>query len=222
MTNKQEPILNRVEMYQLALFIMGFIGLAVVTTYERDKADRRVEHMAETDSLTQVIQKRNRQVKMLLQRVRTLTKMEKQRVDWMVRAMMSETKDLTEARHVAHVIDNRVQHPSFPDTPREVILDCHGQYCAFSAFNYNRDTRYRYLNLTLDTAPDPQKYRQYRRVARRVLRETERDPTQGATHFYSPRSMRPAYSAPQWVYHYERVDTSIPTHRFRFYRMSAS
>lgn len=219
--SKAKSIVGPKNVYLFTTFV--FVLISVLLFHANTESVERAKQLeAKTDSLKRAIDAKERKVRLLRRRVETLSQMETKRVRWLTRAMMSETNDLIEARYVAHVIDNRAEHPSFPDTPREVILDCHGQYCAFSAFNYNRDTRYRYIHLTEDNARNLNRYRQYRRVARRVLRETERDPTRGATHFYSPRSMRPAYSAPQWAYKYEHVDTPIPNHRFRFYRMSAS
>jgi hypothetical protein len=119
----------------------------------------------------------------------------------MAKAMHGETKRPREQRFVAWTVRNRMERRYFPATPSRVVH-------APAAYTPMRNP----------TGDPP---REVVEIAIRVLlAPKDADPTNGATHFYSPISMRPRMSAPKWAAQKQEIRTPLPTHRFRFFKPS--
>lgn len=96
---------------------------------------------------------------------------------------------------VAHVIRNRAESGRFPSNPAMVAIQNNGRYYQFSAWNRPADQgnspRARYPVGTRE-------FNNAARIVAQVFGPTPgNDPTQGATHYYSPGGMKNG-AAPYW------------------------
>jgi len=184
----------------LFLLLLGLMSISAITVNEKnERLDRKA---AQIDSLMQVEDSLRTETQRLRRENRKLENAINGHVEKMGQAMTTETKRPEEMKAVAHVIVNRTKSDNFPATPSDVVLEPG----AFSGMPVNGPIP----APSLDTA---------RVIAKRALLERSRDPTSGSTHFFSPVSMRPKWSAPPWAYHYAEVSVEhIPTGRFKFYR----
>lgn len=103
-------------------------------------------------------------------------------VDWLARIISAEMSSRSgaldiEAECVGWTVINRLVSPRYAWTV-ERIARGRGYAVASRSEDFRPDTR-------------------SRRLAMRLLREHRVDPTDGCTHFYSPRSM-PSFSSPEW------------------------
>jgi hypothetical protein len=137
------------------------------------------------------------------------------RVQWLTRAIVSETNNKGEMEYLAWVIRNRVEAGwRGEDTYKGVILDP----WQFSAFNRNSGKRSYFMEMTRETTPFKARWNQAQRVARKVLvADRSQAPfSASTTHFYSPVSMRGA--APSWAWKLREVKVaSVNSQRFRFF-----
>ncbi len=135
-------------------------------------------------------------------------------VMWLSRVLYTETNRPLEMYYVAHVVKNRVETCYRGEcTYKNVVLDPY----QFSAFNPNRNSRWHYMNLNDQTAKDLGAWIAAKQVALDVYME-DRDPTNGATYFFSQVSM-PDHRFPHWAHSRQQVDIPVVNEfRFRFYK----
>ena len=200
--------------YFIGCLVVALLALGVMKAASYDYKERIREKNERIDALQDTVERRTERADSLRQRLDVLKGRIDRIVMWTARAALSETKRPEEMRLVAWVVRNRAESDAFPGDVRGVVTEPH----AFTAFLRDRPPFPRRWG----PGDAPRGWEWAVEVARRVISAPPgADPTGGATHFYSPRSMRPAYSAPRWAYRYERVPIDrVPTHRFRFYRMT--
>jgi len=133
-----------------------------------------------------------------------LAKVTEEQTELMARVMTAETKRPHEMLAVGWVIRNRMEADRFPVSVSEVLHDPN----AFAPVEFN------------DLPPEPAEGA--KAIAREVLlSQATHDPTSGATHFYSPRSMEPRGSVPEWARGEQAIEMpEIPSDRFRFFRIT--
>jgi spore germination cell wall hydrolase CwlJ-like protein len=177
-----------------ALLIIGVIIFVNV-----DRAHREAE--ARADSLQSVVETQQEEIRKQHRTIQRLHSRLELLAGDMASVITAETKRPAEMELIAWAMRNRVESNRHPDGLRAVL----SERAAFTPVMRG--------NLP---APMPEA----RRAAMSVLlAPASDDPTGGATHYYSPRSMRPAYSRPVWASRLDRVHVhSVPDHRFRFYR----
>lgn len=137
-------------------------------------------------------------------------------VRWVARAIVSETKNANEQRHIAWVVRNRFEmaHRG-AGSYKDVVL--HPRQ--FSAFNKGMATRQFYMNLTSENAPWPDTWAKAKGIAREaILSDLSQSPLPpNVTHFYSPVSM-PGHRAPLWANRLKPYEVEeINPFRFRFF-----
>lgn len=131
---------------------------------------------------------------------------------WLARAVYSETDDSLEQTYVAQVIRNRVDIRFEGDsTFKDVILKPY----QFSAFNPGYERKWMIMNLSITDVNNKIFMNAYEvSVNTRMMDSTEFK----GTHFYSPISMEPPFSRPQFSYIIPRLETGeIDKSRFRFF-----
>lgn len=158
------------------------------------------ESKARADSLQEANERLKRRIHTQQKQIRGLKRKLLREVTAMAKAMNGEGAAGREQRMIAWVIRNRVESRHFPGTPRRVVREP--------------------MQFSSMIGPDPDATPAAIRAARGVLAAPpEADPTRGATHFYSPRSMRPEGTAPRWASALEEVRVpGIDPYRFRFFK----
>lgn len=99
---------------------------------------------------------------------------------------------------VAHVILNRVKHPSWGDTIKEVVL----QRKQFSCFNSNDK------NLPKLISANDEQYYICLDIAEKVIRGEIKDPTHGSCYYINPKLCNPSWTKKL------KKQTSIGNHTF--------
>lgn len=132
-------------------------------------------------------------------------------INWVARALYSETKRLKDFEYVAWVVRNRMKSPHYPGTARAVIL----QPSQFSAFN-NWERR---KELEAMRYPETRKtaFRRAYRIARYVLAAPDSlNPLPQTTHFFMPETMKKKYgeARPDWAH---TGDLRWATEQTRYY-----
>ena len=94
---------------------------------------------------------------------------------------------------IAHTVINRLRKWNTEKTIKEVILKP-WQYSCFNKDNIKSIVRLK----------DPQRYAQKEfsenvKLAKKILTKKYNDPTNGATHYFSPKSMNPPGEYPEWA-----------------------
>jgi len=184
----------------VAIILFATAGMMYLASEVGEARKQAAAESARADSLQQVVDRQETQIRRQQERIEHLERAVNRRIDFMAPVMTGETRRPAEMEAVAWVIRHRAASERFPDTIPAVV----GEEWAFTPVM-------RGLPEPMDTA---------RTIARRVLlAPPEADPVQGATHFYSPRSMRPKWSVPRWARRYREVRMpEIPPRRFRFFR----
>ncbi|AUO79282.1 cell wall hydrolase [Salinibacter phage M31CR41-2] len=183
--------------YSIFASLALFIGMIIVLNL--DHAHRKDHNRV--DSLRSVVEQQKQEIREQHRTIQRLhSRLELLSAD-MASVITAETKRPEEMEPIAWAMRNRVESDRHPDGLRAVLTD----HAAFTPV----------MKGDLP-APLPEA----RRAAMSVLLAPATDDlTDGATHYYSPRSMRPAYSRPAWASRLDRVHVrAIPDHRFRFYR----
>lgn len=130
---------------------------------------------------------------------------------WLARAIYSETKRPAEMRLVAWTIRNRVEQEYKGSTYQEVVTAPR----QFSAFNDPNHRAYRMNRGHL--MQDMPAWEEALYIAESVYAApSSTNPLPGVTHYYSPRSMRPAGRVPAWAQ--GKPPVKEIGDRFRFYR----
>lgn len=113
-------------------------------------------------------------------------------------------------RAVAEVIRNRASSPHFPDTAVEVVLQPR-QFSAVCRDAYwTQAIAGKWCDTHVDNALDAWRY---------AVGEPAYDIAQGATHYFSPCSMKPVGSVPAWIQNMTEINIpSIDTTFFRWFR----
>lgn len=182
----------------VVIILVATFGMMYVVAQMNEARDRAAAYEAHTDSLLHRCDSLRSELQEANRENRKLRDALNGQIEIMGQAITTETKRPREMKAVAHVIVNRMGSGDFPGIPSGVVLEPG----AFSGMPTSRPPA--------DTALV---------IAREALLEQSRDPTGGATHFYSPVSMEPKWSAPRWAYKLDEVDVrNIPQGRFRFYR----
>lgn len=184
----------------VVLILVATAGMMYVVSEMSEARKQAAAEETRADSLQQVVERQDRRIRRQEEQIERLERAVNRRIDFMAPVMTGETRRPAEMEAVAWVIRHRAASERFPDTIPAVV----GEEWAFTPVM-------RGLPEPTDTA---------RSIARRVLlAPPEADPVQGATHFYSPRSMRPKWSVPRWARRYREVRMpEIPPRRFRFFR----
>lgn len=148
----------------------------------------------------------------------TIDVLESDKYLWLSRVIYSETNRKSEMGHIGWVVRNRVEKKFLGDsTYKDVILHPY----QFSAFNPNREDRYKYLYLDRTNA-DSQKRWEYATKAAIDVILSDRDKAPfniNVLYFWSEVSRTSNYP-PHWVKNKIQVPSSIVNKRFRFYSES--
>jgi len=117
-------------------------------------------------------------------------------VEWMARAIYSETKDMANMEYVGWVIRNRLDSHYYPGTVREVVL----QERQFSAFNDYKKRR----QLEALSYPETKQtsFRRAYRIAHYIMHVSgDVNPMPNVYHFHTEDGMRDQYgrSRPAWA-----------------------
>lgn len=182
--------------YSILMTVVVSVGIFVVMGTTRDANQQR----ARADSLEQVaeerrveIRKQHRTIQRLHSRLELLAKD-------MASVITAETKRPHEMRPIAWVMRNRVESGRHPDTMRGVLTE-----------------RAAFTPVLKGEVPPPMPEATVAALSV-LLAPDSADPTAGATHYYSPRSMGKR-GDPVWASKLRPAPVDDISHRrFRFYR----
>lgn len=137
---------------------------------------------------------------------------------WLSRVIYSETNRRSEMSHVGWVVRNRVNSKFLGDsTYKDVILHPY----QFSAFNPNREDRYKYIYLDRTNAPSQERWKYATNTSIDILL-SDRDESPfdlNVLYFWSEVSRESSYP-PYWVKRKKEIPSSLINKRFRFYSES--
>lgn len=130
-----------------------------------------------------------------------------------------DKKQLKDTIGVAHVIMNRTYRSVFPNSPCDVVIQRH----QFEPLAKGKRLR-KYADLGMNgkivvPAFIPlDQWNRLNKIAEKVYQLQLPDPTNGATHFWSPSAQRAlGRKAPKWSYRFQQV-ASLGDHRYHMIR----
>ncbi len=162
------------------------------------------------------------QLKQFQQRDLEQIKYDNMQIACMTYALYGESRNedqLKDTIGVAHVIMNRTFREDFPDNPCDVIIQKH----QFEPLGKGKRLR-KYADLVMNgTTVVPSfipldQWDRLNKIAESVYRFQLPDPTNGATHFWSPVAQRAlGRKAPYWSHKFRQV-ASLGDHRYHMIR----
>ena len=200
-TNDSFITVSQVKTFLLTLVTCLLVILGPYAYYTKRSLEQAKKKNVAAKAINHELYQRNRH---LVEVVDSLQTLNERQVQWMTRALVSETSRTgKEMRVIATIIRNRAELGwRGNDTIKEVVLDPY----QFSAFNPGRSTARLYRNMTAENTPHPRLWEEARQVATQVLAapRSELPTSLNVLHFVHPGSLeRPA---PKWVYVLPKVE----------------